>query len=60
MKVMCDCGAISEFIDSENGSRYTSGEGWYKVLRGKIGIHGEHDRVFISCENCKNEIWIFT
>jgi len=27
MKIICDCGAITELIDGEDGSDYTEGEG---------------------------------
>ena len=60
MKIICDCGCISEFVDGEDGSHYTKGEGWYKVLKGDIEMYGEHDQVFVVCKNCNKEIWIFT
>lgn len=60
MKIICDCGAISEFIDGDDGASYADGEGWYKVLNGNINLYGAHDQVFAKCEKCQKEIWIFT
>lgn len=59
MKIICDCGALSEFeidtnreIDEENGQ--------YTHLRGDVDIHAEHDQAWINCHKCKKAIWIFT
>jgi len=54
VKIICDCGAITELIDGEDGSDYTEGEGWYKVNRGDVSLYGEHDVVCFKCEKrCK-------
>lgn len=59
MKIICDCGEVTEFIDDEEGASYTSGEGWYKKLEGSINIEKNHYQVFFTCSNCDAEIWIF-
>jgi len=60
VKIICDCGAITELIDGEDSSDYTEGEGWYKVNRGDVSLYGEHDVVCFKCEICDREEWIFT
>lgn len=60
MKILCECGEVTEFIDSEDGSHYTPDEGWYKVKSGTVIIYGEHDQVFFRCCKCGKEEWIFT
>lgn len=60
MKIVCDCGATTEFTTSEDGELYTEGEGWYKVKNGSVDIWGAHDQVFFKCDECGEEIWIFT
>ena len=60
MKIICDCGEITKLIDGENGSSYTEGEGWYKVIEGSMEFYGGHDQVFFVCNKCGKEIWIFT
>ena len=58
MKIICDCGLISEFIVSDD-ARYIEDEGYYASLKGDIDIIAEHDQAWISC-NCGKKIWIFT
>jgi hypothetical protein len=60
MKIICDCGAITELLEPEDGSSYTPHEGWYKVDKGDIELYGEHDQVFFHCTACGKEEWIFT
>lgn len=60
MKLICDCGATTDFVDGEDGSSYTEGEGWYKVARGAVEMLGEHDQIFFHCEICGMDTWIFT
>lgn len=60
MKLICDCGAIVDFVEDEDGSSYTEDEGWYRMAKGDIEIHGEHDQVFFHCEKCGTDTWIFT
>lgn len=56
MKIICDCGKISEFIKQDH---YNEEDGEYCQIEGDIELFGEHDKVWIEC-NCGNNIWIFT
>lgn len=60
MKLICDCGEVTNFFDSKDGATYNEYEGWYKVADGLIETHGEHDSVFFNCKKCGEKIWIFT
>jgi hypothetical protein len=60
MRIVCDCGEETDFIDGECGPSYTDGEGWYKVTDGVMELCGNHNQVFLHCQNCGKEIWIFT
>ena len=62
MKIICECGAVVELIDGEDGSSYTEGEGWYKVRSSyhDIDISASHDALFLQCRHCGKEEWIFT
>lgn len=60
MKIVCDCGEVTEFVDGEDGTSYTEYEGWYKTTEGSMTINEQHDQVFFRCEKCGNEFWIFT
>lgn len=59
MKLICDCGAVTEFVQNED-STYTEGEGWYVRTEGDVELYGEHDQVFMKCNSCGKEIWMFT
>ena len=46
MKIICDCGEISEFIVQPNETEdYNEEDGLYALLTGKINIIAEHDLV---------------
>ena len=61
MKIICDCGEISEFIIQPNETKdYNEEDGLYALLTGKINIIAEHDQAWIVCNKCNNRIWIFT
>ena len=51
MKIVCNCGAVTEFITSEDGELYTEDEGWYKIKNGLVDIYGAHDQVFFDARN---------
>lgn len=59
MKMVCDCGEVTELVDSSEPS-YTEGEGWYKVTKGEIEFNQSHDQVFFNCAACGQKVWIFT
>lgn len=56
MKIICDCGEVTNFINGEDGPYYTEGEGWYKRLDGSMDIAETHDQVNFRCENCGQDI----
>lgn len=60
MKIICDCGEVTELVDDVQGPSYTNYEGWYKVVNGSLEVSGAHDQVFFHCSNCGQEIWFFT
>lgn len=60
MKIICECGEVTEFIDGEDGPNYTEDEGWYKVAKGTMEIFETHDQVYFHCAKCGKDIWIFT
>lgn len=59
MKIICDCGEVTELVDGEDGSSYTPDEGWYKTTQGNIGLWEQHDVVGLVCKACGREEWIF-
>lgn len=59
MKIKCDCRAVTKFVNGEDGTAYTEGEGWYKVGKGPIRITVSHYSAFLTCEKCGKKIWIF-
>lgn len=61
MKIVCECGAVVELIDGEDGPSYTENEGWYKRKSSyDIDLHAEHDVLYLGCRKCGKEEWIFT
>lgn len=60
MKIICECGEVTEFVDGEDGSSFTDGEGWYKTVKGSMEINENYDQVYFRCGECGKEIWIFT
>lgn len=60
MKIICDCGEVTEFVDGEDGPSYTEDEGWYKTTKGSMEITESHDQVYFQCGKCGQAIWIFT
>ena len=60
MKIVCDCGEVTELVDSEDGKSYTEGEGWYKTTKGSMELVGSHDQVYFHCTKCGLENWMFT
>jgi len=59
MKIVCECGEITELIDGEDGSDYTHGEGWYKAIDGNIEVGSNHHQIFLHCLTCGREEWFF-
>ena len=61
MKIVCECGATVELMDGEDGTSYTEGEGWYKVVSSYNIVFGRaHDAIYFNCHKCGKEEWIFT
>lgn len=59
MKLICDCGAITEFVTGGDGESFTESEGWYKIKKGSMEICKNYYQVFFACEECGSQIWIF-
>ena len=57
MKIVCDCGNETEFVESECT---TENEGIYVVLdRSKFAYWGEHYQAGFVCAKCGKAIWWF-
>jgi len=60
MKITCDCGNKSEFVENNDEELFDEEWGIYVDVEGrKFSFGEEHDRVGIKCNGCGKEIWMF-